>query len=636
MNKYATMLYVLILATFFSSIAIGEMRTPLERFQTRKAAELASAKIYEDGMRAIREISNSGIISEEELQQFEKEQLEEATEKPFNYVLVAGWRHKEKKYDKAREYYLKAIEAKEFNASSVAALRLGEMAMNGEGEPPNKEKAMGWFEALVPLHGKGAYYYALGCLEGDGVEYDYDKGIAIMTAISGNGDEGLGIYHSLPYPNAVSDIVERNNAVSSSFTEAIYKEVINDRSNATSSNLCYASRCSYVGKFEPRNVDQCYELLGIAAASNNVDAATALYRKYMILCKLGAEIEGDTPSLLLLNKRCGRGSNENYIHYLTIVANEGNKDAQALLAEEYYVGEYVKRDYGKSIEYYTKSALAGSAGAQYDLATIYASGQGVIKNEFEAYKWLLLASKNGRGSAEDLEVLERNLSREEIQRARQFAAAPNDSITSSENIFGTGTGFFVSDQGSLLTAAHVVAGATKIEVLSSAGTKVASVAYADNALDFAVLKVDGQSRSFLRFSQTQGSSLGADVKVAGFPNPEVQGAAMKLTFGKINSVSGYRDDMKMFQISAQVQPGNSGGPLLDADNKVIGIVTARVNDLAMLEESGVVPQNVNYALKISAIKWMLNDLGVATEPASTNAASLEDVKAATVLIQVYR
>jgi len=69
---------------------------------------------------------------------------------------------------------------------------------------------------------------------------------------------------------------------------------------------------------------------------------------------------------------------------------------------------------------------------------------------------------------------------------------------------------------------------------------------------------------------------------------------------------------------------------------VIGVVTAKINDLAMIEQSGSVPQNVNYALKISAVKWMLGDMGVETESASAKPASMDDVKASTILIQVYR
>ncbi len=234
-----------------------------------------------------------------------------------------------------------------------------------------------------------------------------------------------------------------------------------------------------------------------------------------------------------------------------------------------------------------------------------------------------------------MKILERELTRAEIKRAREFAETPNDFSDGSETIAGTGTGFFVAESGLLLTAAHVVDGANKIEVQTSKGMLDATVKYVDQALDFALLKVEGPGVQFLRFAQSPKVDLGSNIKVAGYPNPEVQGEALKMTYGKINSLSGYRDDLKMFQISAPVQPGNSGGPLLDANNNVIGIITARVNDLAIIKQSGLVPQNVNYALKISAIKWMLGDMGVATESTSTKPASLDDVKSSTVLIRVY-
>ena len=77
--------------------------------------------------------------------------------------------------------------------------------------------------------------------------------------------------------------------------------------------------------------------------------------------------------------------------------------------------------------------------------------------------------------------------------------------------------------------------------------------------------------------------LGAAVSTLGFPNPEIQGREPKFTRGEINSLAGIKDDVSYFQISAPVQPGNSGGPLLDGSGEVIGMVLSRLNDLTLLK-----------------------------------------------------
>src|SRR5208282_2594685 len=100
----------------------------------------------------------------------------------------------------------------------------------------------------------------------------------------------------------------------------------------------------------------------------------------------------------------------------------------------------------------------------------------------------------------------------------------------------------------------------------------------------------------LSISRAESADLGQEVFTIGFPNIVMQGIAPKYTDGKISSLAGMMDDPTEYQISVPVQPGNSGGPLCDANGQVVGIVVARLNDLTVLQASGAVPQNVNYAV----------------------------------------
>ena len=128
-----------------------------------------------------------------------------------------------------------------------------------------------------------------------------------------------------------------------------------------------------------------------------------------------------------------------------------------------------------------------------------------------------------------------------------------------------------------------------------------------------------------------------------FPNTLVQGIEPKLTKGEVSSLAGAQDDPRHFQISVPVQPGNSGGPLVDRSGNVIGLVTARLGDIATLKITGSLPQKVNYALKSSFVTAFLETLPEissklkAPRPAKERPFSeiADEVKQSVVLVTVY-
>ena len=168
-----------------------------------------------------------------------------------------------------------------------------------------------------------------------------------------------------------------------------------------------------------------------------------------------------------------------------------------------------------------------------------------------------------------------------------------------------GTGIFVTDNGYLLTCFHIVRNATSITVGTTHGLFPADLVQSDPTHDVALLKVTG---SFASLPLVPGNSvkLGESVFTIGFPNPQVQGLRPKLTRGDISSLAGAQDDPGKYQISVPVQPGNSGGALLDENGNVVGIVAARLSDWAAVRTSGMTAQDVNYAVKSSYAKTLLD------------------------------
>ena len=170
-----------------------------------------------------------------------------------------------------------------------------------------------------------------------------------------------------------------------------------------------------------------------------------------------------------------------------------------------------------------------------------------------------------------------------------------------------GTGFFVTDDGYFLTCCHVIEGASHISIRSGQARYLAKLVRADSQNDLALLKVTGTFRS-LPVAPLASVKLGDPVFTIGFPNPDLQGFEPKLTKGDVSSLAGGRDNPLYFQISVPVQPGNSGGALVNTVGNVVGIVSDRLSDSAALETTGMLAQNVNYAVKCDSVIAFLGAL----------------------------
>lgn len=154
---------------------------------------------------------------------------------------------------------------------------------------------------------------------------------------------------------------------------------------------------------------------------------------------------------------------------------------------------------------------------------------------------------------------------------------------------GNGSGFFISSDGWIITNHHVTDYAPTVDVRTSDGTVLeGKVVHSSKQDDLALIKCDLRSPSWLELDTSE-TRMGSEVFTVGFPQASLQGMAPKFTDGKISSLSGMRDDAESYQISVPVQPGNSGGALLDtASGRVVGVINAKLADGA---------DNVSYAIK---------------------------------------
>lgn len=170
---------------------------------------------------------------------------------------------------------------------------------------------------------------------------------------------------------------------------------------------------------------------------------------------------------------------------------------------------------------------------------------------------------------------------------------------------GSGTGFYVTSDGWIVTNAHVVEDCARIKVVGRGDLTEWKI---DAQNDLAALQIPGATTTPIMIRGEP--RLGEDVAALGYPLASILSSSIKITTGNVNSLLGIADDTRYLQISAPIQPRNSGGPVVDKSGHLVGVVTARLKPGAP-GDALAQPQNVNFAIKSSVLEIFLQSRGIA-------------------------
>jgi len=170
----------------------------------------------------------------------------------------------------------------------------------------------------------------------------------------------------------------------------------------------------------------------------------------------------------------------------------------------------------------------------------------------------------------------------------------------------TGSGFFIDTLGHVVTNHHVVGQCRKVTVV---GVGEASILNMDPNNDLALLRVANPNKVAARLRKVP-LLLAEPVAVVGYPYSGIL-SSLNITLGNVSALTGIGNDTREFQLTAAVQPGNSGGPVVDAKGDVVGVVQARLDDVAVLEKTKSIPQNVNFAIRSETLATFLSANGIA-------------------------
>ena len=362
--------------------------------------------------------------------------------------------------------------------------------------------------------------------------------------------------------------------------------------------------------------------------------------------------------------------------YILKFAEEGYEPAMPVLAKYYKNGGCVLKSITESSRWILRSAELGNKVSQNEISDRYFQGLGLGQNAIEGLAWLYVAElkvscpasniminyTECNKAADRIKYLEKRISNDVIQLAQERAKMILGLITDGKSTVdsvaqgtaptvvknttkpktkpkGSGTGSIVSANGYIVTAAHVINGASYIEIVTPTGTFPANTESVDAANDIAILKIDTTCKDFVEVLHSRDVRLGQSVSTIGFPNVGIQGHSPKVTQGVISSDNGAQNDIRMWQISAPIQPGNSGGPLLDESGNLIGVVVASLS-LKVIEATGAVPQNVNYAVKSAYLEPLLNSHKLTIKQNKENVSQkfedlVQTTKKSIVLVLVY-
>lgn len=343
-------------------------------------------------------------------------------------------------------------------------------------------------------------------------------------------------------------------------------------------------------------------------------------------------------------------------------ALQGSPYGQTSLGAMYFHGRGVTQDDDEAVRWYRLGFEGGATVAAFNLAFMYEKGRGVRLDYITAYALYTIAiAQKGIESTANAEAAKRSsyfrsnlvkrMSDSQIEEAELLAircqnsgsdncidqapvtaSRPPDTSSQLEQNFvddtpvliGAGSSFTISQQGHLLTNQHVVDGCQIVTIHLPSGLKKALVVATDDTNDLALLKTDLEDDNFIPISGTNVSLL-EDVIVAGYPLSGSLSTTVKVTKGVVSSLAGLGNDYSQIQIDAAIQPGNSGGPILNDQGNVVAVTVAALNKEYFLKEQGTIPENTNFGIKSSTARAFVDANGVKLPQPYSRAMSRRDM-----------
>ena len=217
-------------------------------------------------------------------------------------------------------------------------------------------------------------------------------------------------------------------------------------------------------------------------------------------------------------------------------------------------------------------------------ASNYSNGKKNWNTNYSSKKYVIEAEKNGLTCGINSEIVQSNI--DEILPA------------------ASGSGFFVTKDGHIITNEHVIEGCQTVKVHQQGISYTSKILSADKFNDLALIKIEYNPKIVFSLA-IKPPYLGQDLIAAGYPLVSDLGNSLKVTSGIVSALSAI-DDTSKFQMDVPVQPGNSGGPIFDVNGNILGVVVARSTH----KET----QLVNFGIKAATVRNLLDSNNIKLLP----------------------
>jgi len=508
------------------------------RFENQSAARLKPRELFDVGLQLERGDKKQGV--------------------PIDVYKAGRW------YRRAAEFEI-----------STAQVRLGRLYVRGAGVRQDFKEAAHWFQ-IAADDGNADGMFEIGVLysHGHGIEQDHGQAVDYLREAAGLRHLGAQLELGRHYELGLGVDQDAGQAF------AWYKKAADKKLVRARFALGRLYESGLGVKRDPKKAAKQYE----RAAKDDFTPA---------MIRLGQLYESGAN---------GRQDGRKAFKWYREADELGDPAGTFMLGRCYLKGTGTTPNEREANRSFKKAGRQGLPIARFEVGVSYRDGRGYRKNLREAWAWFDYAAAGGLKQAETArDALGENLDESQLAMARDTRRRlrprpPTPTVRQLQRGWGSGTAFFVTNDGFLVTNFHVVDGAAEISIETPKGSLTAAVIKVDQKNDLALLKVKGDFKA-LPVIPSADVREGAEVFTTGFPNPDKQGFTPSSTFGNISKQTGYRDNPNGFQITVPITPGNSGGPLVDELGNVVGVIRAQL--------LGPRQQNTNFAVKSRLLLMLL-------------------------------